>query len=263
MVQAEVAEVVVVSAAAVDAGLVAGLPRVRFQQAPGAASVFELRSLGVAVAQGDWLALTEDHCTAAPGWARSLLDAHAAGHAVVGGPVEAAADLGLYLRALHLCEYVEHMPPLPDGMTAILSGLNVSYRRDALEACRETWRQAFYENEVHETLLARGHSLHRASAALVTARLAFAPTRAARHLYAGGRRFGERRARGTAARRRALRLLAPGVPIVLLARLFGTLARRRPGWLPLALAALPYETALIGAWSLGEARGYWSRGPGR
>ena len=258
--QSEVTEVVVACADAGAATVTAGLARVQLREAPAGANVFELRSLGVAAAQGDRVALTEDHCVANPGWAGALLDAHAAGHAIVGGPVEAAAGLSSYLRALHLCEYIEHLPPLPDGPAAILSGLNVSYRRHALERCRETWRRAFYENEVHDALRKEGIPLHRACRAIVTARLAFPPAQAARHLLAGGRRYGARRAAdSTAARRLLLRLLAPAVPMLLLTRLFLTLARRRPGWLPLALAALPHEIALVGAWSLGEGLGYWSR----
>jgi hypothetical protein len=80
-----------------------------------------------------------------------------------------------------------------------------------------------------------------------------------RHLYDGGRHFGEHRARESPEKRLVLRLAAPAVFLILLTRLFVTLARRRPRWLLLALAALPYETAVIGAWSLGEACGYWSR----
>lgn len=258
--QREIGEIVVATTGAVGPSLPPSSPPTRFHLASPNASVFALRSVGVEDAHGECVALIEDHCTASAGWARALLDAHAGGHAIVGGPVEAASPIGLFPFALHLCEYIAHLPPLAEGPTKILSGLNVSYRRDVLETCHEVWRHAFHENEVHDALRARGTGLlHRASGATVTAHLAFTPEEAMRHLYDGGRHFGEHRIRESPERRLVLRLAAPAVFLILLTRLFVTLGQRRPRWLPLALAALPYETALIGAWSLGEARGYWAR----
>lgn len=260
--QPGVGEIVVASASGLPA-VAAGFTRLRFVPAPRDASVFELRSSGLALAQGDAVAITEDHCVPGADWARALLDAHAAGHAVVGGPVEPAAGLGFSGRALHLCEYAAHLPPLAEGPAEILSGVNVSYLRTALERCRDVWAEAFYENEVHDALRAQGVTLYRASEAVVTAHLAFPLAAAMRHLQRGGRRFGGYRVRGATPLRRALlRLAAPLVPVVLLWRLLRIVSARRPAWLPFTLRALPYSACLVGAWSWGEALGYWSAWPG-
>lgn len=256
--QEQIGEIVVASADPSSAALAAGFRAARFTPAPAEASVFELRSRGVAAARGDHIALTEDHCVARPDWARALLEAHAAGHAVVGGPVDAGGGLGFCGRALHLCEYADHLPPLRDGAAGALSGVNVCYARPALARCRDVWAEAFYENEVHDALREAGVPLHRASRAIVAANLAFPLGDAMSHLRRGGLRFGLYRINRTPpGRRLLLRALAPLVPVVLLARLLRIVAFRRPSWLALALVALPYEACLLGAWSFGEMAGTW------
>lgn len=231
----------------------------RFLDAPAGSSVFERRALGVAAARGDVVALVEDHCTLVPGWLEALLGAQAAGHAVAGGPVENGLTARVWDWALYLVEYGAHLPPLPAGPAPILSGVNIAYTREALERCRATWAQAFYENEVHAAL--SGTGLHRAPQAVVTAHLRLAPRAAWAHLFAGGRRYGlHRRARVSALQRVLLPLLAPGVPALLLGRLLRTLAARRPALLGIALRGLPAVLSLLLAWSAGEALGYL---PGR
>src|SRR4029078_2161518 len=55
---------------------------------PGA-SIFRMRSVGMSVARGDVIALTEDHCLPSPGWCKAHIDGHAQHPdvAAVGGTV--------------------------------------------------------------------------------------------------------------------------------------------------------------------------------
>jgi hypothetical protein len=62
---------------------------------------------------------------------------------------------------------------------------------------------------------------------------------------------------------RLLRVLAaPVVPAVLIARLAGRVAARRPRLLPRLVLALPYLLCLVGSWSAGELTGHLGPSPG-
>jgi len=93
-------------------------PRLRVVTAAGE-SVFALRARGLGLAQGAVVAMTEDHCVAAPDWTRELLAAHArhpeavaiAG-AVTNGAAERAWDWANFLMT-----FADHLPPMPDART--------------------------------------------------------------------------------------------------------------------------------------------------
>jgi glycosyltransferase involved in cell wall biosynthesis len=228
------------------ARLEARYPGFRFLRAPRGTSVFRLRSLGIDQARGRWVALTEDHCTAAPGWLDALRAAHGDGRSVVGGPVENGHGARAYDWALYLCEYAAQMPPLRNGPARALSGVNVSYERELLAACRGVWADGFYENEVHDALLAAGHRLHRAAGARVASHLSLPLRQAAAHLFRGGRRFGQYR-RGRS---------SPAVRALLPVGALRPVAARRPREIGSAARGLAYIVALNSAWAAGEALGY-------
>src|SRR5687768_16808061 len=83
-------EIIVATSAATDKinRWSASFPSVRFIHCRPGANVFELRSLGVAQARGKLIVLTEDHCTANPGWLAAFEAACGDDHPIVGGPVE-------------------------------------------------------------------------------------------------------------------------------------------------------------------------------
>lgn len=257
--QADAAEVIVATDVEIQAvaRLEARFPRFRFLPAPRGTSVFRLRAMGVPHASAPMVALTEDHCTADPGWLEALRAEHAAGHAVVGGAVENGIGASAYDWALYLCEYAAHMPPLRDGPARTLTGVNVAYDREALAGCRGVWSEAFYENEVHDALQAAGHPLRRAGSACVTSHLALPFRQASAHLFRGGQRFGAyRRGRASPTARALLPVAAPAVPALLTWRVARTIAARRPRLMGTFARALGHVAVLNGAWAAGEALGY-------
>lgn len=85
---------------------------------PGA-SVFALRARGVALARGDVIAITEDHCLPARDWPRELLAAHerhpeavAVAGAVTNGSTDDPWDCANFLMT-----FAEHLPPMPSTPT--------------------------------------------------------------------------------------------------------------------------------------------------
>lgn len=101
-----------------------------------ARSVFRLVDHNVRHARGEVVALTEDHCTARPGWVAAMLRAHAEypQAAAIGGAIENAPTEQSPLRwASHLMTQGAHMAPLANGpATHIANEANISYKRWAL-----------------------------------------------------------------------------------------------------------------------------------
>lgn len=99
-------------------------------------SVFQLRDRGYKAARGTIVAITEDHVRVPPGWARQMLDAHAAHPeaTAIGGSVENAATGNAMDWGSFLVVQVNVAAPIKSGPAKRLSGaVNVSYKRHAIE----------------------------------------------------------------------------------------------------------------------------------
>jgi hypothetical protein len=217
------------------------------------------RAAGLAAASGDVVALIEDRVTPRADWAEWLLAAHAAlpDAAAIGGAVAPPAR-GVLARAVYFCDYGRHAPPFAAGPAEWLSDVNVSYKRAALDATRDAWRERYSESTVHWRLRERRALLWATpDAVVVAARERAGPLRLAallRERVAFARVFGWTRAReAPLARRLAWLALAPALPFVLCARRVAERVRRgafRRDGFP---SALPAIFALSCAWALGEA----------
>ena len=111
-----------------------------------------MRTLAFEASTAPIVAVTEDHCVPAPGWARTLKTAFDEGGpelvAVGGTVVNGVTDRGLDW-ATYLCEYSFFSPPVVEGDSAVLPGMNVAYRRSALEGVpRDLLTSGFWETTV-------------------------------------------------------------------------------------------------------------------
>ena len=108
--------------------LAAEFPWARVVVLPGTPNVPQLRLAGLQHASGEVVAFLEDHAAVAPGWADALTAAHRApGVFAVGGPVAQGANLSTLEWGAYLVDYGRFMPPLPNGVTSDLSGVNMSF----------------------------------------------------------------------------------------------------------------------------------------
>jgi len=119
----------------------------------------ELRAAGVFAAAGPVVALIEDHCLVAPGWAALLETAHAEGHEVAGGPIRNVVTERIRDWAAFFCEYSAVMEPMPHGAVAGLPGMNVSYGPKALAAIADLLHEGRWETWLHPRLQERGFEL--------------------------------------------------------------------------------------------------------
>jgi hypothetical protein len=239
-------------------------PRARRLHRPGA-TVFELRSLGLRAAEGEVVALTEDHCRVAPDWCAAVLRAHREhpGAAMIGGALENGAGDSLVDWANFLVSNGAFLAPLANGPADRITGqANVSYKRWALA---EYPPDAPDEGRHRRRLAAAGHQLllddglrvaHVQSLGLVgTCAIHFHDGRCvvgARRRWSSAWRLGLDLAKG---------MLLPARVVVATARVVGRTAIRRADLRRVAVRSAPCVLLVLGAHSAGELVGLVG-GPG-
>jgi hypothetical protein len=216
----------------------------------------ELRAIGVNTAQGEIIAVTEDHVRPDPDWSARLLEAHRESYAAIGGAIENGIDR-LLNWATYFADLGRYHNPLPTGESGYASVVNVSYKRRSLESVRAVWKEQFSETAVHAALIASAERLGLSGAVIVRQyREGVRFDSSLRDFFTWGRSYGSIRASaGGPARRLAYACLSPLVPGVLLLRSALDVIKKRRlivAW----LKSLPVAAALTIAWSVGELVGY-------
>jgi predicted dehydrogenase len=244
-----------------SAALQRNYPAVRFLPAGARKLTFaQLRAYGLARANGDVVAITEDHFTPAPDWGRQILEAHRAPHVAIGGAVEKETPDAVLSWAFYLADYLRYLDP-QEGPSVHLTDGNVTYKRSALDSIRDLWSAEFHENVVHAALAARGQSLWLSPKIVVRQKRGMTLRGAVRDRYAFGRLFGSTRAEGMRGLDRLkLIVLCVLLPAVLLMRIASHVARTRrytAAW----LRALPALVLISTVWAWGEFVGYVTARP--
>jgi len=256
--QPDAAEIIVSDCSDRDpAGTLASqFPRVRFLHFTEKRSVPQLRWAGVRQSTGDLVATLEARTMPAEDWCAVLSRAHAAhpDAPVVGGPVALLAPGSPHDEGLYFCEYGAFAPPIDAGPVASLSGANLSYRRQALEAARDLVDAGRWETPLHERWRAEGRPLV-LSTATVLFENAMPASTAIRQRFAYGRGYAAVRVEGAGwMRRAAYAAFCPALPVLMTARLIQSL-RYKKLWSRF-WRALPWILVFNSAWAAGECVGY-------
>lgn len=214
------------------------------------------RAVGLQLARGQIIAMTEDHAVPADDWVRQIRAAHARPYAAIGGAIENAVDRPLNW-ALYYCDFGRYGSPLADGAAEHVSDVNVSYKREALTAISEVWREAYREPTVHWSLRSRGEVLYLDPRLVVYQRRpAMAWREAYRERIEWGRVFAEARVATVSLGRRLIYAAgAPALPALLLFRLWKRM-RRQGRTSRQIIQTLPVASVLLTGWALGELTGY-------
>lgn len=223
---------------------------------PVTADIPVLRGLGMQLAIGDLVAVTEDHCLAAPDWIVMLQRAAAEGADVVGGGMDNARRARAVDWGAFFSEYgfFSSGRPASAAVPALLTGANVAYARTVAGAVA-TWALAGeWENVAHGRLSRSGFVLRFVPQAVILQNKSYAIGAFLVDRFEHGLDYARTRLALEGARRRLpLLLLTPALPFVLTTRVARAAATGR--WLTFA-RALPATFAFLAAWSLGEAAGY-------
>jgi hypothetical protein len=234
---------------------------VRFLHERGRRSFAQLRAAGVRAATGQIVAITEDQCIPPGDWCANAIAAHASPHPAIGGPVEKHEPDTALGWAIYLREFTGYIPPVREGPSAALTDCNVSYKREALEAIRDVWAEAFHEPDVHAALRARGGTLW-LSPKLVTRQQRTMPLGTAlRERRDFGRLYGSLRVKGAPAWKRfVLIIVSPLLPLLLTGRVVMA-ALRKGRYVGACLRAFPHVALFAAVWGWGELLGYLTGTP--
>lgn len=214
------------------------------------------RAVGLALARGRIIALTEDHAIPAADWYSQIKTVHEQPYAAIGGLIDNAVDHPLNW-ALYYCDFGRYGSPLPSRQVSYVSDVNVTYKRNSLEATRGVWRDGYQETTVHWALQSRGERLFLDSRLVVYQRR---PAISFRHAYREriewGRIFAETRvSAGGLWRRIGYAAGVPALPILLLVRILRHMLRQGRTVKQIA-ATLPLAACILTGWALGEFAGY-------
>lgn len=237
-------------------------PHVKHVRLPEDMTVPILRTTGISHAQGEIVALFEDHSACDDRWCAEIKKAHELPYAIIGGAIENASPDQALNWAVYLYDYGPYMLPGQPGVVRSLSGMNVSYKRSVLAEVEEHYREGFFEAFVHEELQTRGHALYLMPSAVVYHRKNYEFGATFVQCFHLARSFAARRLLQAAPAKRLV--FAAGslfLPIVLTARTAArTIQKRRHG--KQLLRALPWLLLLMASWGAGELCGYLA-GEGR
>lgn len=223
-------------------------PAVRVLRRPPDTLFSAVKAEGVRLASAPVVAFVEEHARVRPGWAGALIEAHRGPWAGVGPEMHNGNPEVRFSRVIQLINYHSWMPPAPRAEFGMLPGHNSSFKRDVLLSYGERLDDLLRaEALLHLQLHRDGHRLLLEPAAGVEHVNESSLGSAARGRFLWNRIYAPLRARAfgwSRTRRLAYILGMPLVPFYTLALLFLFLARRRPQWLPTALAGAP---AIFGA----------------
>ena len=229
-------------------------PWARFALAPGALVPHHWRD-GIDAASCELVALTISQMIPAPDWIATIRRELADGD-VVGGAIDPGAGLRIVDWAEYFCRYARDLRPFERRNTIDLPGDNAAYRRSRLEAVRESYRDGFWEPDVHRALAALGVPLPQTPELLVHQGRSAGFTAFARQRMQHGRAYGRQRGVRFSRLRNALGLVAwPLVPVLMTFRVVQLIARKGR-FRSRLVVALPAVFVLNVVWALAEARGH-------
>jgi hypothetical protein len=219
------------------------------------------RAIGLQLARGRIVAMTEDHAIPADDWCEQILLLHEQPYDVIGGAIENAVDKPLNW-AWYYCDFGRYGKPFQNGFSEYISDINVAYKREALESIREIWWEAYHETTVHWSLLENGSKLFRDERMVVFQnRPRLSLFGAFNERIAWGRVFAETRGeRMSIFRRVTFAFGAIFLPLILLIRVVKNMRRQKRTIRQMA-SSIPLAVLLLIGWSLGESIGYLAGEP--
>lgn len=229
-------------------------PPVRFRSAPPGSGVPELRGRGLEAARGDVVALTEDHCLAAPDWLDRLAAGHERGADVVGGRMDNARRGALRDWGAFFAEY-GFFAGDRERDASMLTGANVSYGPRVLGTVEAMSLDGEWENVIHAALAADGRRSRFTPDAVVYHNRSWSVADFCGDRFRHGRAYARRRLRdaGASVARWAYLAGTPLLPVLLAARIGRTVPASLRG--PF-VASLPATLLFLTAWAVGELVGY-------
>jgi glycosyltransferase involved in cell wall biosynthesis len=237
-------------------------PQIRLIAVEGFPSIPKLRAIGIAAANGQLIAILEDHCNVPPRWFDAIARAHHAGYLAIGSPVENGSVERLIDWAVFFCEYARFMPPMPRGVVSEIPGNCAVYDRQLLNQLGTDLRDEVWDSFLHQRMRELGVSFYCEPEMTVSHKKEFGFGYFMSQRYHYSRSFSGMRMRGAPLWKRiAFAAATAFLPPLLFARMGKTIwekGRRQTTF----LLATPVISAFLLSWAWGEAIGALL-GPGK
>jgi hypothetical protein len=235
-------------------------PEARIVSAPPDTDLPTLRTMALMQSVGRYVVVTEDHCVPPVEWLDGFSRVFAAGSdklVAVGGCVKNGVTDRPLDWATFLCEYSFFLPPVDEGESTILPGMNVAYHRDALlDIDPAQLRAGFWETTVHGDLLKKGLKLHSSNELAIFHCKKFSRRLFCRQRFVYSRYFAALRfKKHEVVRRTAAFVLTPVLPSLLLYRMVRQ-CRNKDIPAGALISALPNLVVFVFIWAVGEMVGY-------
>ncbi|MGH2460602.1 MAG: glycosyltransferase [Chloroflexota bacterium] len=236
-------------------------PRVKLLSFRERLTIPRLRAIGIANSTGQFVAMTEDHCIPANDWYERIVTRLDGPYSAVGGAVENACTERLADWAAFLCDYVRFVNPVPEGEVGDVPGMNVAYKREALDCLADLLAAGRWETFLHARLRANGFRFYSDPALVVYHRKSFSIAGFLDQRFHYSRAFAGMRVEGaTTWRRVAYGTGTVVLPPLLIWRIAShVFSRRRQR--RIFLTCLPLLSLFVVSWAVGECLGYLL-GPG-
>lgn len=242
---------------AVSSEITLRYPLVTILQCPTHTPLPEMRTIALGAASGELIAVTEDHCVPDKNWLAEVEKAFSGeGIVAVGGSVENGVKDTAFDWATFLCEYSYFSPPVVEGETTVLPGMNVAYLASSLaDVPRERLLAGFWETTVHPLLLGEGKKFISRNAIKMYHCKKFSFGLFARQRYVYSRYYAGIRFQKS---QFLHRILASFASVLLPPLLLWRISKAASGKRLTAefMSALPSLSALVVIWSFGEIVGY-------
>jgi len=191
-----------------------------FRAAPARAGLPRVRGVGLSLAAGEWIALTEDTCLADEGWVEAMVRAIRPGIQVFGGGIANARRERLTDCGAFFAEYGLYGAGSNGGATSMFAAANVMYHRSVLSSVARWCEEGEWENVIHDRLRESGHLFHFAQDAWVRLNASHRIGAFCRNRFQHGRAYAEARARNLPRWQRAvLAAVTPLVPALIVGRI--------------------------------------------
>jgi hypothetical protein len=218
----------------------------------------ELWRIGLERARGSIVAFTTSEMIPTATWLRVIQREHEGPWVGVGGTIACDPQSSVTGWATYLARYHGFMPTNRRRLVPHIAGDNATYKRWALEVVRPTWQHGFWEADVHSELVAHGFELALEPALLVEYHCQHRLGQFVMQRFRHGFRYGLSRGASLSFGTVFLRtLLAPGIPALLLARIWRNARAARAGGR--VLLAAPLLLLFLTSWASGEMAGYARR----
>jgi glycosyltransferase involved in cell wall biosynthesis len=231
-------------------------PQIKLVRATRHKLMPELWEAGIQQSTGEFVALTTSHFVPASNWIKQILKAHEDPYPAIGGAIENDKASGLVTWAIYFCRYSPYMLPFGERTVEDFAGDNASYKRSALDRCREARRDGFWESFVHAEMRRQGLELLITPSIIVYHQKSFTFVGFVKQRFWHGRQFGSERAQKISGLKRTVYvLLSPLILPLYLYRITGRVVVKRKH-IREYLMSLPVLILFLLSWSTGEMTGY-------